>query len=177
MDGMPIETVKNRREKTGPGIEPTKKRDSREQNEDIRRKKSRLDNEESEAQVDLEQMEKTPLKVKGTKSSVRKTKKKKETGKASTPNTGGKKKATFAETVGKNTVEEQQIDYKTCIVGFAVRVDKGKDTKGGFDKKIIEGLAFMQTYIDKNASFHAIRPDKTLKPTKGKSTCHNIRSQ
>ena len=109
-----------------------------------------------ELQVDLEQMEKTPLKVKGTKSSVRKTKKKKETGKASTPDTGGKKKATFAETVGKNTVEEQQIDYKTCIVGFAVRVDKGKDTKGGFDKKIIEGLAFMQTYIDKNASFHAI---------------------
>jgi hypothetical protein len=53
-------------------------------------------------------------------------------------------------------VEEQEIDYKTCVVGFAVRVNEGKDTKGGFDKKIMEGLAFMQTYIDKNASFHTI---------------------
>ncbi len=26
----------------------------------------------------------------------------------------------------------------------------------------------MQTYNDKNASFHAIKPDKTLKPIKGK---------
>ena len=83
-------------------------------------------------------------------------KKKKETGKASTPNTGGKKKATFAETVGNNTVEEQEIDFKTCVVGFAVQVNKVKDTKGGFDKKITEGLTFMQTYINKNASFHAI---------------------
>jgi hypothetical protein len=54
------------------------------------------------------------------------------------------------------------------VVGFAVRVDKGKDTKGGFDKKIIEGLNFMQTYIDQNASFHAIRPGTTAKPNKGK---------
>ncbi len=37
-DGMPIETVKNGREKTGPGNESTKKRDSSEQNEDIGRK-------------------------------------------------------------------------------------------------------------------------------------------
>ncbi len=109
-----------------------------------------------EAQVDLEQMEKTPLKVKGTKSSARKTKKKKELGKASTPDTGGEKKATSAKTVGKDTVEEQGIDYKTCVVGFAVQVDKRTDTKGEFNKKIIEGLAFMQTYIDKNASFHTI---------------------
>ncbi len=65
-------------------------------------------------------------------------------------------------------MEEQDINYKACVVGFAMRVDKGKDTKGGFDKKIIEGLAFMQKYINKNASFHAIRPDKTLKPIKGK---------
>jgi hypothetical protein len=95
-------------------------------------------------------------------------KKKKETGKASTPNTGGKKKATFAEMVGNGTVEEQEINYKTCVVGFAVQVDKGKNTKGGFDKKITEGLAFMQKYINKNASFHTIRPDKTLKPIIGR---------
>ena len=37
-DGMPIKTVKNRREKTGPGNEPTKKRDSSKQNKDIGRK-------------------------------------------------------------------------------------------------------------------------------------------
>jgi hypothetical protein len=155
-DGTPIETLKNRREKTGPDNDPTKKRDSSGQNKAIRRKKPRSDDEDLELQVDLEQMEKTLLKVKGMKSSTRKTKKEKETRKASTPNTGGKKKATFTETVGNNTVEEQKIDYKTCVVGFVVQVDKGKDTKGGFDKKIMEGLAFMQTYIDKNTSFHAI---------------------
>jgi hypothetical protein len=129
-DGTPIKTVKNRRKKTGPGNDPTKKRDSRGQNKAIGRKKSRSDDEDSEVQVDLEQMEKTLLKVKGTTSSARKTKKKKERGKASTPNTGGKKKATFTETVGSNTVEEQEIAYKTCVVGFAVQVNKGKDTKG-----------------------------------------------
>jgi hypothetical protein len=128
-DGTPIETVKKIREKTGPGNKPTKKRDSSKQSKDIGRKKSRSDDEESEAQVDLEQMEKMPLKVKGRKSSTRKTKKKKEMGKASTPNTGGNKKATFTETVGKDTVEEQEIDYKTCVVRFAVQVNKGKSTK------------------------------------------------
>ncbi len=70
--------------------------------------------------------------------------------------------------MGKDTVEEKEIDYKTCVVGLAVRVDKGKDTKGGFDKKIIEGLNFMQTCIDQNTSFHAIRPGTAVKPIKGK---------
>jgi hypothetical protein len=155
-DGTPIETVENRGEKTGPGNDPTKKRDSSGQNKAIGRKKSRSDDEDSEVQVNLEQMEKTLLKVNGTKSSARKTKKKEETGKASTPNTGGKKNATFTEMVGKDTVEEQEIDYKTCVISFTVQVDKGKYTKGGFNKKKMEGLAFMQTYINKNASFHAI---------------------
>jgi hypothetical protein len=54
------------------------------------------------------------------------------------------------------------------MVGFMVRVDKGNNTKGGFDKKIIKGLTFMQTYIDKNPSFHPIGLDKTLKPIKEK---------
>jgi hypothetical protein len=101
-------------------------------------------------------MEKMPLKAKGMKSSARKMKKKEETRKVSTPYTGGKKKATFAKMVGNDTVEEQEIDYKTCVISFVVQVDKGKDTKGGFDKNITEGLAFMQTYIDKNTSFNAI---------------------
>jgi hypothetical protein len=70
--------------------------------------------------------------------------------------------------VDKDTIEEKEINYKTCVVSFAVRVDKGKDTKGGFDKKIIKGLNFMQTYIDQNASFHAIRPGTAANPIKGK---------
>jgi hypothetical protein len=37
-DGMPIKTVKNRRETTGPGNKPIKKRDSSRQNKDIGRK-------------------------------------------------------------------------------------------------------------------------------------------
>jgi hypothetical protein len=100
-DGTPIETVKNRREKTGPGNNPTKKRDSSRQNKAIGRKKSRSDDEDSEVQVDLEQMEKTPLKVKGTKSIARKTKKKKEMGKASTPNTGGGEEDNLCQDGGK----------------------------------------------------------------------------
>ncbi len=42
-------------------------------------------------------------------------------------------------------VKEKEIDYKKCMVGFAIWVDKTKDTKGGFDKKLNEGLMFMQT--------------------------------
>jgi hypothetical protein len=65
-------------------------------------------------------------------------------------------------------VEEKAVDYKKCAVGFAVRVDKGNNTKGGFDKKIIKRLSFMQTYIDRNASFHPIGLDKTIKQIKEK---------
>jgi hypothetical protein len=50
-----------------------KKRDKGDGNKTICRKKSKSDNVEShKGVVDLEQMEKTPLKVKGTKSSGRK---------------------------------------------------------------------------------------------------------
>ncbi len=79
-----------------------------------------------------------------------------------------KKKATFAETVGKEVVKEKEIVYKKCMVGFAIRVDKTKDTKGGFNKKLYKGLMFMQTYIDQHASFHLISPGSTLKPIKEK---------
>jgi hypothetical protein len=70
--------------------------------------------------------------------------------------------------VGKEEAKEKEIKYKTCIMGFAVRVDKTKDTKGAFDKKLLEGLKFMQTYIDQHASFHPLKPDKALKPIKEK---------
>ena len=85
-----------------------------------------------------------------------KQKRRRKWGRPALPTQGGEKKTTFAKTVGNDTVEEQEIDYKTCVISFVVQVDKGKDTKGGFDKNITEGLAFMQTYIDKNTSFNAI---------------------
>ncbi len=54
-----------------------------------------------------------------------------------------KKKASFKlqeetqETEGKKDKEEVAICFK-CVVGFAIRVDKGNNTKQGFDKKISE---------------------------------------
>jgi hypothetical protein len=78
------------------------------------------------------------------------------------------KRRRFAKTVGKEVVKEKDIEYKMCVVGFAIRVDKTKDTKGGFDKKLNKGLRFMQTYIDQHASFHPINPDSALKPIKEK---------
>ncbi len=109
-------------------------------------------------------MDETPLKPKGSKSTSRKGLAKKDKA-AKTP---GRKKATFPETVGKEVVKEKEIEYKKCMVGFAIRVNKTKDTKGGFDKKLNEGLTFMQTYIDQHASFHPINPGSALKPIKEK---------
>jgi hypothetical protein len=80
-----------------------------------------------------------------------------------------KKKATFAETVEKEATQAQRIKYKKCIINFAIRVDKGTNTKGGLDKKLTEGLTFMQTYIDMHASFHPIGKDQTTKPIKEKT--------
>ncbi len=77
-----------------------------------------------------------------------------------------KKKATFAETVKKEANQAQREEYKKCTIGFAIRVDKGNKTKGGFDKKLLEGLTFMQTYIDKHALFYPIGKDQTARPIK-----------
>jgi hypothetical protein len=75
-------------------------------------------------------MDETPLKPKGLKSTSRKGSTKKDKV-AKTPDSG-RKKATFAETVGKEVVKENEIEYKKCVVGFAIRVDKTKGMKGGF---------------------------------------------
>jgi hypothetical protein len=123
---------------------------------------------EGEYEVNLEAMSKTSLKEKGRKGDT-KQKKKKETLEEANDLTKAKKKATFAKTVEKEPNSTQKIDYKKCVVGFAIRVDKGNNTKGGFDKKIIEGLNFMQTYIDKHASFHPIGKDQTAKPIREKA--------
>jgi hypothetical protein len=167
-NGTPIDAVKMRRTLKNRESGSKKKRDNGNGNKTIGRKKSKSDDEEShEGVVDLEQMEKMPLKVKGTKSSSRKGKARIDKEK-NTPNSG-KKKATFAETVGKEEVKEKEIKYKTCVVGFTVRVDKMKDTKGGFDKKLLEGLLFMQTYIDQHTSVHPIKLSTMLKPIKEKA--------
>jgi hypothetical protein len=166
-DGTPINAVKMRRTPMNGESGSKKKRDKGDGNETIGRKKSKSDNTESHKGVeDLEQMEKMLLKVKGTKSNARKGKARKDKEK-NTPNSG-KKKASFVEMVGKKVVKEKEIEYKTCVVGFVVCVDKTKDTKGGFDKKLLEGLLFMQTYINQHASFHPIKPGTTLKPIKEK---------
>jgi hypothetical protein len=93
------------------------------------------DEDSHEGLVDLEKMDETLLKPKGSKPSSKKGKAKK--GKEGQTPDSGKKKATFAETVGKEVVEEKEIEYKTCVVGFAVQVERTKDTKGGFDKKLM----------------------------------------
>ncbi len=49
-----------------------------------------------------------------------------------------------------------KVKYNKRVVSFAIRVDKGKDTKAGFDKKVITGLSFIQTYINKHVAFFAI---------------------
>ncbi len=48
------------------------------------------------------------------------------------------------------------MKYNKCLVAFAIRVDKGKDTKAGFDKKIVAALSFLQIYIGKHAALFSI---------------------
>ena len=69
-----------------------------------------------------------------------------------------KMSAMFAEAASTLVTQEPatKVTYNKCVVSFAIRVDKGKDTKAGFDKKVITGLLFIQTYIDKHVAFFAI---------------------
>ncbi len=58
---------------------------------------------------------------------------------------GRKKKTTFAEPdkAGKKEDKKAVEACNRCVVGFAIRVDKGNNAKRGFNKKIAEGLAFL----------------------------------
>ncbi len=168
-EGTSIKAVKKWRDKRANKDTCTKKRESSKSDESTHQKKTRSDGKDSEKhKVDLKRMEKMPLKTKGKKDKSAWNKKKKKAKGKEKSSGGGRKKATYAEIVGKETVEERVIDYKKCMVGFTIRVDKGNSTKGDFDKKIIKGLPFMQFFIDRNASFHPIGLDKTLKPIKEK---------
>jgi hypothetical protein len=50
------------------------------------------------------------------------------------------------------------------VVGFAIRIDKGKNAKQAFNKKLMEGLQFIQQYVDKSACFLPYEKDKKLDP-------------
>ncbi len=77
-----------------------------------------------------------------------------------------KKTAMFAEATSKGALwkPEPEVKYNKCVVAFAIRVDKGKDTKEGFDKKIVAALSFLQTYIDKHAPFFSIDESDSSRP-------------
>jgi hypothetical protein len=87
------------------------------------------------------------------------------------------KKATFApdpDNAGvekdkeEAAVEEVAVCFK-CVVGFAIRVDKGNNAKGGFNKKIAEGLSFLREYLDKAACILPSGKDQRLNPIKMKA--------
>jgi hypothetical protein len=65
---------------------------------------------------------------------------------------------------------ESKVQYKKCVVAFVIRVDKGKDNKVAFDKKIVAALSFLQNYIDKHAAFFFINGlDSSRLPIKEKA--------
>jgi hypothetical protein len=56
-----------------------------------------------------------------------------------------------------------------CVIGFAIRVDKGNNTKGGFNKKLTKGLTFLREFVDLEACILPNGKDKQLGPIKLKS--------
>jgi hypothetical protein len=58
----------------------------------------------------------------------------------------------------------KEIIYNQCVVGFAIRVDKGNNAKQAFNKKLMEGLQFIQQYVDKNTCFLPHEKGKMLEP-------------
>ena len=106
---------------------------------------------------------------------VHKTKKSKEKWEDSTkkPNQTPRKKATFApeeseESGTKKEEGEVAVNFQ-CVIGFAVRVDKGNNTKGGFDKMLAEGLTFLREFVDPAACILPNGKEKRLGPIKSKS--------
>jgi hypothetical protein len=72
---------------------------------------------------------------------------------------------------GPTTAEEKAktIEYKECLVGLAIRVDKGNNVTQAFDKKLMEGLQFIQQYVDKHACFLPHDKNKKLEPIQTKN--------
>jgi hypothetical protein len=116
--------------------------------------------------VDLESMS-TLMKKKSTKAKTSKKKVAKDKQEAT------KKKAMFQldtpqEASRKKDKKEVAVCFK-CVVGFAIQVDKGKNAKGGFNKKISEGLAFLCKYLDKAVCILPSGKDQQLNPIKSKA--------
>ena len=93
---------------------------------------------------------------------------------AKKPTKSPRKKATFApvdsEEPGRKKEEEKEVPVTAqCVVGFAIRVDRGTNTKGGFDKKVSEGLTFLREFVDPAACILPNGKDKRLGPIKTKS--------
>jgi hypothetical protein len=120
--------------------------------------------------VDLESMS-ASLRKKSPKTKIRKPKKNKEKQEDSARKP--EKKATFApektEESGKKKDKEEVAVNSQCVIGFAIRVDKGNNTKGGFDKKLTEGLTFLRELVDPAACILPNGMDKRLGPIKSKS--------
>jgi hypothetical protein len=133
-------------------------------------KKPRSDNEESAGEqskgteqagpiVDLESMS-ASMKKKSPKTLTPKQKK-------------DKKKQTFApeesEESGKKKKEEEVAVNFQCVIGFTIRVDKGNNMKGGFNKKLSEGMTFLRDFVDPADCILPNGKDKRLGPIKSKS--------
>jgi len=112
-------------------------------------KKPRPDDEESKVgnTVDLESMG-ASLRKKGQPES-----KKSKENSAKKLNKTPRKKATFvpedSEESGRKKEEAKEVQVAAqCVIGFAIRVDRGNNTKGGFDRKLAEGLTFLREFVD-----------------------------
>jgi hypothetical protein len=101
-----------------------------------------------------------------------KTSKEKREDSAKKPNQTPRKKATFApeesEESGKKKEEGEVAVNFQCVIGFTIRVDKGNNTKGGFDKKLSEGLTFLREFVDPAACILPNGKDKRLGLIKSK---------
>lgn len=68
------------------------------------------------------------------------------------------KKVTFApeesEESGKKKEEEEVSVNFQCVIGFAIRVDKGNNTNRGFDRKLSEGLTFLRDFVTRQLVFY-----------------------
>ena len=64
-----------------------------------------------------------------------------------------------SEESGKKKEEEEVAVNSQCVKGFAIRVDRGNNTKGGFDKKLSEGLTSAGSFSKyENGLFSVVWP-------------------
>jgi len=94
------------------------------------------------------------MRKKSPKTKIPKSKKSKEKQEDSAKklNQTPRKKAIFApeesEESSKKKEEEEVTVNSQCVIGFAIRVDRGNNTKGGFGKKLSKGLTFLREFVD-----------------------------